>query len=77
MMSEAEQVEIWFDSLTADQQAAVLSVDFDDTPGWIVASLVAAYEAMKEDPSTSSPTDFKSRVPQVLADFVRGQRSAQ
>ena len=43
MLSENEQLEIWWESLTPDQQKAVLEVALDaDPPGWIVASLAAA-----------------------------------
>ena len=78
VMSEDEQLEIWFESLSEDEQAAVLSIDpEEDIPGWIVASLVAAHAALNEDPATDDAQDFKFRVPQVLQDFVRSKQSNQ
>ena len=76
MLSQHEQLDIWWKSLAADQQAAVLSIDpEDDIPGWMIASLVAAHVALTEDLTTEAAADFKFRVPQALQEFVERKRS--
>lgn len=68
--SEREQLESWFDSLTDDQREAVLAVDADDIPGWMIASLVDAN--LHTDKRAD---DFKNRVPQALREFVQRRRN--
>ena len=76
MLNDQEQLEIWWESLSPDQRAAVLAIDpEDDPPGWVVASLVAAHAFLDEDPTTEPAEDFKFRVPQALAEFVGRKRS--
>ena len=78
MLSEGEQLELWWESLSADQRDAVLRVDpEDDPPGWMVASLVAAHVAIDEDPATPSAENFQFRVPQALQGFIERKRSEQ
>lgn len=71
ILSEQEQLDAWFETLTDEQQAAVLEVDFTDIPGWMIASLIDINLRVADDAE-----DFKSRVPQVLRDFVERRRGA-
>lgn len=69
MLSERDQVHAWFESLSDDQRAAVMAVDLEDIPGWMIASLVDANLRIDD-----GADDFKYRVPQVLCDYVLGRR---
>lgn len=74
-MDELEQR--WWDSLTDDQRAAVLDVDFDDdVPGWVVASLVAAHSSVGGGDDDQQGADIRPRVLQRLEEFVRRQRGS-
>jgi hypothetical protein len=74
MLSEQDQLETWWESLSADQQDAVLEADLDDIPGWIIASVVAAHVEIATDPETGAVEDLKSRAPQALERFIAGKR---
>ena len=76
MLSRDEQLELWWDSLTAEQRSTVLDLAPDaDPPGWIVASLAATNVRLDEDPATESAEDFKSRLPQAIHDLVARKRA--
>ena len=76
MLSEDEQLDIWFESLSSDQQEAVLEVAPDaDPPGWIVASLAAANVFLDESPATDGAADIQAQGAWVLQQFLRGARA--
>ena len=78
MLSEDEQLEIWFESLSPDQQDAVLEVAPDaDPPGWIVASLAAANVFLDESPATDGAADIKFHVPQAIQEFAAWKRGGR
>ena len=71
MLSPDEQLEIWWESLSADRRDAVLHVDPNaDPPGWIVASVAAANVFLDESPATGDAEDIKAHLPQLIQDFV-------
>jgi hypothetical protein len=73
MLSENEQLEIWWESLSPDQQKAVLAVAPDtDPPGWIVASLAAANVFLAD-----GAEDIKFHVPQAIQEFAARKRGEQ
>jgi hypothetical protein len=75
MLSQDEQLEIWWESLSPDQRDAVLEVDpDDDPPGWIVASLAAANVFLDESPATDPAVDIKARLPQLIQEFAAQKR---
>lgn len=76
MLSEEEQLEIWWQSLSPEQQQSVLDLDPDaDPPGWVVASIVAASVQLDESPATDAAEDIKSHVPQAVQEFVARKRA--
>ena len=78
MLSENEQLEIWWESLTPDQQKAVLEVAPDaDPPGWIVASLAAANVFLADGSSSDGAEDIKFHVPQAIQEFAARKRGEQ
>jgi hypothetical protein len=71
MLSPDEQLEIWWESLSADRREAVLEVDPNaDPPGWIVASVAAANVVLDESPATDDAEDIKAHLPQLIQEFV-------
>jgi hypothetical protein len=78
VLSEDDQLEIWWESLSPEQQEAVLEVAPDaDPPGWIVASLAAANVFLDDSPATDGATDIKFHVPQAIQDFAARKRGEQ
>ena len=78
MLSEEEQLEIWWESLSSDQRDAVLGIAPDsDPPGWVVASLVSANVRLDDSPATDSAEDIKSHLPQSIQEFATRKRAEQ
>jgi hypothetical protein len=76
MLSENEQLEIWWETLSADQQNAVLEVAPDaDPPGWIVASLAAANVFLADTSASDGAEDIKFHIPQAIQEFAARKRS--
>jgi hypothetical protein len=78
MLSEDEQLETWWESLSPDQQSAVLDVAPDaDPPGWMVASLAAANVFLADTSETGGAEDIKFHVPQAIQEFAARKRGEQ
>lgn len=76
MPDEMDQLEQrWWESLSDEQRAAVLEIDFDeDVPGWVVASLVAAHSTVGGGGDDQQAADIRPRVVQRLEEFVARRR---
>lgn len=77
MLNEDEQLASWWESLSSDQQQAVLEMGpDDDPPGWAVASLAAANIRLDESPASDEAKDIKYRLPQIIQEFAARKRDA-
>ena len=69
-----QELEAWWESLSEDVRAAVLSAD-RRVPGWIIASAVAAHIEGPAHSSTEPPDKFAVDVHDALAEFIARKRA--